>query len=124
MSRLAFGVTGPHTRSMNRFEKAILKDLLRGMRPHLLIHGGARGIDSDAGEIAHELGIEVEVHEADWKTHGKKAGPIRNRRQAGKAHVWMAFVDRCGPGTRDMIRAAKQSGAAIITVDTSGMVER
>ena len=33
-----------------------------------LVHGGARGSDSPAGQWAAERGIAVQVFEEDWKT--------------------------------------------------------
>lgn len=44
-----------------------------------LIHGGARGADTLAGEVAQKFGWDVEVFKADWETHKKGAGPIRNK---------------------------------------------
>jgi hypothetical protein len=43
-----------------------------------LVHGGARGADELAAAIAASHGFKVEVHHADWKKHGKAAGPRRN----------------------------------------------
>lgn len=43
-----------------------------------LIHGGARGVDTLAGEFARRKGFEVGVFPAPWKTEGRKAGFIRN----------------------------------------------
>lgn len=40
----------------------------------VVIHGGARGADRLAGEIAAKAGIAVETHPADWTKHGKAAG--------------------------------------------------
>ena len=45
----------------------------------LLIHGDALGADRMSGEWATERGVEILVCPADWKTHGRAAGSIRNR---------------------------------------------
>jgi len=50
-----------------------------GRLVHLLLHGGARGADRAIGRAAQQLGWPVEVHPADWRRHGRAAGPIRNR---------------------------------------------
>ena len=50
-----------------------------GQSVHLLLHGGARGADRAIGRAAHQLGWPVEVLTADWRRHGRAAGPIRNR---------------------------------------------
>jgi hypothetical protein len=44
-----------------------------------IVHGGARGADALAGDVAAELGLAVRAYPADWKTYGKAAGPIRNQ---------------------------------------------
>lgn len=45
-----------------------------------LIHGGARGADSIAGDVARELGFVVDVFPADWENDGRGAGAKRNDR--------------------------------------------
>lgn len=50
-----------------------------GRLVHLLLHGGARGADRVIGRAAYQLGWPVEVLPADWRRHGRAAGPIRNR---------------------------------------------
>lgn len=43
-----------------------------------LVHGGAQGLDAIAARIARSRGWIVEEHRADWRVHGKAAGPVRN----------------------------------------------
>ncbi len=50
-----------------------------GRAVHLLLHGGARGADHAIGRAAYQLGWRVQTHAADWRRHGRTAGPIRNR---------------------------------------------
>jgi predicted Rossmann-fold nucleotide-binding protein len=51
-----------------------------GGRPvHLLLHGGARGADAAIARAARQLGWPVAALPADWRRHGRAAGPIRNR---------------------------------------------
>ena len=51
-----------------------------GGRPvHLVLHGGARGADRAIGRAAQQLGWRVQALAADWRRHGRAAGPIRNR---------------------------------------------
>lgn len=47
-----------------------------------IVHGGARGADRLAGEVAAERGLEVGVFAADWDRHGRSAGYRRNERMA------------------------------------------
>ena len=80
-----------------------------------IVHGAARGADTLVGEVAGELGLEVEPHPADWKTHGKAAGPIRNQQMldAG-ADLVIAFPG--GKGTADMVERARKAGIVVLEV--------
>lgn len=48
-----------------------------------IVHGGARGLDSQAAAVAAEHGLRAEAHYADWNAHRDKpsnpAGYIRNQ---------------------------------------------
>jgi predicted Rossmann-fold nucleotide-binding protein len=50
-----------------------------GRLVHLLLHGGARGADAAIARAAHQLGWSALVMPAEWRRHGRAAGPIRNR---------------------------------------------
>lgn len=78
-----------------------------------VIHGGARGADSLAGEWAKRKGIPVRVFPADWKQHGRRAGPIRNQQMLdeGRPTVVVAFPG--GTGTADMVRRARAAGVLV-----------
>ena len=58
---------------------AVLLARTSGQLVHGLFHGGARGADRAIGRAAFQLGWPVEVLPADWRRHGRAAGPIRNR---------------------------------------------
>lgn len=72
----------------------------------LLIHGGARGADWLAGQWARKRSVPCRVFPADWKTHGTKAGPLRNQQmlEEGRPDLVVAFPG--GRGTRDMLLRA------------------
>ena len=59
---------------------AVLMARSSGQLVHGLLHGGARGADRTIGRAAFQLGWSVEVLPADWRRHGRAAGPIRNRK--------------------------------------------
>lgn len=44
----------------------------------ILVHGGAQGADQMAGHVWEKRGGVVIKQPADWKKHGRAAGPIRN----------------------------------------------
>jgi hypothetical protein len=50
-----------------------------GRLVHLLLHGGARGADAAIARAAQQLGWSALALPAEWRRHGRAAGPIRNR---------------------------------------------
>jgi hypothetical protein len=80
----------------------------------IVVHGAARGADSIAATIAREWGVECEAHPAEWDTHGKAAGPIRNDKMAKLgADLCLAFWDGQSRGTLDMIQRATKHGIPV-----------
>lgn len=79
-----------------------------------VVHGGARGADTIAGRIASAWGMDVEQHPADWRWHGRAAGPIRNSEmvQLG-ADVCLAFPLGRSPGTRNCMQLAEAAGIPV-----------
>ncbi len=80
-----------------------------------VIHGGARGADALAGDIAGRvLGYPVHVFPADWHQYGKAAGPIRNKQMLdeGKPTLVLAFPG--GRGTQNMIDQARTAGISVV----------
>ena len=79
-----------------------------------VIHGGARGADEGAARWGESEGVKVLAFPADWKKHGKSAGPIRNRKMLteGKPDIVIAFPG--GRGTENMIALAEDAGITVI----------
>lgn len=82
----------------------------------LVIHGGATGADTIAGEWAQARGIQVEVYMADWTRDKRAAGPIRNKRMLveGKPDLVVALPG--GKGTAHMVGIARKAGVLVIEV--------
>ncbi len=76
-------------------------------------HGDAQGADRLAGEWAKSRGFECVAYPADWKKHGKKAGPIRNRQMLVEFKPDLVVAFSGGSGTADMIRQAKSAGVIV-----------
>ena len=78
-----------------------------------IIHGCASGADTQGRVWAQHHGRRDHSFPADWKSHGRAAGPLRNARmlEEGKPDLVVAFPG--GRGTADMVRRAK---AALIEV--------
>ncbi|MDR6389207.1 DUF2493 domain-containing protein [Paraburkholderia phenoliruptrix] len=83
----------------------------------VLIQGGAAGADELAFRwFATKPGMHGITHYADWKKHGRAAGPIRNARMLEEApDVVVAFPG--GRGTANMIKQAKAAGVPVIEVE-------
>lgn len=74
-----------------------------------VVNGGARGVDTMAVRWASENHIMSLTYSADWGTHGKVAGPMRNRLMAADAQALLALWDGQSPGTRNMIEEARNN---------------
>jgi hypothetical protein len=91
----------------------------RGIR--VLMHGGAPGADSLADKWGRLANVAMEVYKADWKKHGKAAGPMRNERmlKTGKPDLVVAFPG--GRGTADMVSRAKAAGVEVMEIRGSSV---
>lgn len=72
-----------------------------------VVSGTARGVDQIGEEWAAHQGIPVERFPADWDTHGKAAGPIRNEEMAKYADALVAIHVNDSAGTAHMIDTAR-----------------
>ena len=78
--------------------------------PSEIVSGGARGVDELGELLAGKLLIPVARFPADWNTHGKAAGFIRNRQMAKYADALLAVWDGTSRGTLNMIQEATKAG--------------
>jgi hypothetical protein len=84
-----------------------------------IFNGGASGIDAAVRRVwrqhIRDLWPQVGLvtYEADWETHGKKAGPMRNREMAKHADTLIAIWDGKSRGTKNMIDVARKAGLKI-----------
>lgn len=78
-----------------------------------VVSGGARGPDQIGEWWARTVGVPVRRFPADWKTHGRAAGPIRNREMAAYADALIAVWDGESSGTADMIGEAEARGLKV-----------
>lgn len=80
-----------------------------------IISGGAQGVDRMGERYAKEAGIDLVIMPANWKKHGKAAGPIRNEKMAAYASSdknirggLIALWDGKSRGTKNMIDNAEK----------------
>lgn len=85
--------------------------------------GDANGADRIARNTARDLGWSLREFKADWKTHGRAAGPVRNKRMLEAAIQAKGVSDRLlvlaatgGRGTADMTKRARKAGLRVILV--------
>lgn len=65
------------------------------------------GVDTLGKEWARLHEIPVKFFYADWNTHGKAAGPIRNEEMASYADALILVWDGKSRGSGDMLQRAK-----------------
>jgi hypothetical protein len=85
-------------------DEAVITAVVQAHHVDEIVSGGSGGADAMGENYGKAMGIRVSVYPAKWGTHGKKAGPIRNREMARYADVCLLFPG--GAGTADMKRAA------------------
>lgn len=102
-------VCGGRTYSELKYMFQVLDLCLEWWKLDLIITGGAFGADTLAHEWALRRKLKTEVYMADWKTYGKSAGIIRNRKMIteGQPNVVIAFPGTTG--TENMIAIARKA---------------
>lgn len=79
-----------------------------------VIQGGAPGADLLGRCWAEMHKVKCVTVPADWATHGKAAGPIRNRRMLADFRPDLVIAFPGGRGTADMIRQAEAAGVKVM----------
>ena len=91
-------------------------------RTTIIIHGGARGADSLAGNLATSLKMKVIKFPANWDKYGKAAGVLRNQQMLDEGHpdlvVYFHKDIENSKGTKDMLKRATDSGIRTINGET------
>lgn len=85
-------------------------------KPSVIVQGAARGADTLGKVAAIFEGITWEEYPADWKTHGKTAGFIRNQQMLDTGiDLVIAFHPKSGitNGTADMVSRARTAGVPV-----------
>lgn len=77
-----------------------------------VVHGACSGADTICARVAQLFGADTEAHPADWKAHGKAAGPIRNR-QMLESDVGMLIAFPGGRGTFNAVMTAHSIGVPV-----------
>ncbi len=102
-----------HVEGANAFFLEITKDIPVTQ----IVSGCARGADAVGERLArlHSI-LPIRKFPADWDTHGKSAGYIRNSDMADYADMLIAFWDGKSKGTKHMIDLAEKKGLIVHVV--------
>lgn len=90
-----------------------LTQALEGLTVTEIISGGATGVDTLAEGYAKDKGLSIQIFPADWKTHGPKAGPLRNKQIVEACEQLVAIWDGNSKGTATTIRMAQKAGKPV-----------
>jgi hypothetical protein len=101
-----------------------LKDTIKfDFKNDVIMSGGCRGTDTLARLYANAFDIRFIEVPANWKKHGRGAGPIRNQKMIDMSkkmtdEVYLvAFMHAKSKGTKGMIKLASSAKIEIITFD-------
>lgn len=87
-------------------------DELRLRAPHdslIIVQGGADGADALARTWCLDRKVPYINVPADWKAHGRAAGPLRNQRMIDEHEPDMVLAFPGGRGTADMVFRAENA---------------
>lgn len=107
-------IAGP--RDLNVSQQTMLRAVERsGFEVTEVVHGGASGVDMGAAELAFTYMMPEKVFRPRWNTHGRAAGPMRNRKMAeyGDALVVVKRRGKETAGTSSMVREAERKGLPV-----------
>lgn len=79
----------------------------------VIVHGAARGADTLADRWAKRNGVAVVACPADWDTHKKAAGMIRNAEMLKKWKPAAVIAFPGGRGTAHMMSIARKAGVHV-----------
>jgi hypothetical protein len=82
-----------------------------------VVTGGATGADALARDWCHWRRVECHIEPANWRAHGRAAGPIRNQRMLDDWQPSVVIAFPGGTGTGDMVARATAAGVPILRVE-------
>lgn len=91
-----------------------------GWRISALIHGDAPGADTLARLWAESRNVPHLPFPADWREHGRAAGPMRNQRMLDEGRPEIVIGFKGNRGTRDMLWRAQNAGLPVYLIGWAG----
>lgn len=91
-------------------DEQLINDVIGALKPNRILVGDCpTGVDAYVDNWWY-----CDIYRADWDTHGKAAGPIRNRVMLDEGpDILLAFWDGKSRGTKDCINAAVARGIPV-----------
>lgn len=83
---------------------------MSGFVPTEIVSGAANGVDRLGERLALDRALPLKQFPADWNTHGKAAGFIRNLEMANYADALVLVWDGASPGAANMKQCMKRAG--------------
>ncbi|WP_406693502.1 DUF2493 domain-containing protein [Singulisphaera sp. Ch08] len=121
-------VTGDREWACLGIAEEIVTRLASRYGPELVIvHGGAKGVDLSFELAAREQDLATEVHEADWKKHGRKAAAISSQEMVDLGAELAIAVHRNLAGSRetsDRVRRCLEAGIPVWLIDSEEVKPR
>jgi hypothetical protein len=105
------------SRDVTDYEMVLYCVNMSGFQITEVVSGDAPGVDQLGIRYAWKNKLELYRFPADWETHGKAAGPIRNQEMADNADALIAIRKNLSRGTTDMINRAKAKGLRVYVKD-------
>lgn len=101
--------------------KDMVYKVLDFFAPDMIIVGDCpTGADALAYEWATQTNnwTDVKIYKADWKKHGKSAGPKRNKQMIEQnIHADVVIAFKGGKGTANTISLARKAGLLVFEVN-------
>lgn len=88
-----------------------------GMRPDLIVSGGAKGADSYAREFAERNNIPFLEFLPEYEKYGRKAPLLRNIQIVDNSDFVLAFWNGSSRGTKFTIEYARKKGVPVIIIE-------
>lgn len=98
--------------------RAHVKRFAEDSKDWTVFEGGAKGVDTQVKIECEYFGVSYVTFPANWKSLGKKAGPIRNKTMLDYAMKIEPLQNICAigfpasdsRGTKHMLKIARQAG--------------
>lgn len=109
-------VIGSRSLADAKGHRRMLNQILRWLRPCLIISGGATGPDMWAEEWADEFGVNTTIYRPDYVKHGKNAPHVRNTAIANECDVCIVIWDGKSKGTCSTIQKIYKRNVDVIYI--------